>query len=269
MSAINLRPMDIGDILDVTFRLYRRHFVTYLLIALTAYVPFALITATMQTATGQGSWSTDVPPDQVLANNMGALAASYIGMLVFFLIVWPLCQAAMVHNISAHYLGESLGAWESYKRGAHRVPRLLGAQFLAGIVVAIGFLLLVVPGVIFSLWFILIAPVVMLEEKGVSETLSRSRELMRGNLGKGFLLMLTIGMLGGLINFTFIMVLKMVPWPHAFVGLFFETLVQAVVVPIQLAPVILLYYDLRIRKEAFDLEKLAGDLGGPAPVVPV
>lgn len=40
-------------------------------------------------------------------------------------------------------------------------------------------------------------------------------------------------------------------------------LLQALVLPIQTAPTILLYYDLRIRKEAFDLQKLSEALGLP------
>ena len=45
MAAQQLRPMGIGDILDVTFRLYRQRFLTFLLIALVVYVPYALLLA--------------------------------------------------------------------------------------------------------------------------------------------------------------------------------------------------------------------------------
>ncbi len=48
MAVPELRPMGIGDILDVTFRLYRQQFLTFLLIALTVYVPYALLVAVSQ-----------------------------------------------------------------------------------------------------------------------------------------------------------------------------------------------------------------------------
>ena len=57
------------------------------------------------------------------------------------------------------------------------------------------------------------------------------------------------------------MLTGLVPWPHPAVGVFFQTVLQAFFLPIQTAPWILLYYDLRIRKEAFDLQKLAEAMG--------
>ena len=51
----------------------------------------------------------------------------------------------------------------------------------------LGFVLLIVPGIIFSLWFYVLVPVVVLEGVTGTAALGRSRELMRGNLGKAFL----------------------------------------------------------------------------------
>ncbi len=284
MSTLDLRPMGIGDILDVTFRLYRARFVNFLLIALVAYVPFALVMAVLQAsiATTAGEIIPQQPftldpeapfaggPAQAFPIDVGtAMIVFVVGILVFFCIIWPLCQGALVHSISAEYLGEHLGAWESYARAAPRVPRMLLAQFLAGLVIMVGFVLLIVPGVIFSLWFMLIAPVIMLEQVSISGALGRSRELMRGNLGKGFLLALVAGLLAGLINGVSSLAIGMVPWPHPFLSFFLQNAAAALVVPIQMAPIILLYYDLRIRKEGFDLQMLASDLGTMPVATPV
>ncbi len=255
MAGQDLRPMGIGDILDVTFHLYRRRFLTFLLIALVVYVPYSLLAALLQmAATGQ-----------VAAGGSHAALAlfivSAIGGIIFLWVLVPLCGAAMVHNISASYLGEDISAGRSFARAGSRLLPLLGAQWLAALVIILGCFMLIVPGVIFSLWFLLIVPVVVLESKGGSAAMGRSRELMRDNLGKGFVLGLLVGIIGATAGGVFRAVTGAIHWPHPAIGIFLQTLLTAVVVPIQTAPWTLLYYDLRIRKEAFDLDKLADALG--------
>ena len=297
MAAPEMRPMSIGDILDTTFRQYRTRFVPFLLITMMVYVPFGLVMAGIQTSLrfaqpgpfGQPGgqrvrvWMVALnqsPPPVVLAQapggqfdpnapvgppNLAALIPLMVGSLIFFLVLWPLCQGALVQNISAAYLGGELGAWESYSRALPRIFRMLITQFLAGIVIMLGCFLLIVPAIIFGLWFTLIVPVVMLEKHGITGTLGRSRELMRGNLGKAFRLGMVVAIMGMVVNYGWAFTSAAIPWPHPFLQHFLGTIVPAVILPIQIAPTILLYYDIRIRKEGFDLERLAAALGvGPA-----
>ena len=58
---------------------------------------------------------------------------------------------------------------------------LIAAGILAGIAIAIGFVLLIVPGLVFLTWWCLIVPVVVIENRGVAEAFGRSRELVRGH----------------------------------------------------------------------------------------
>ena len=275
MSAQDLRPMGIGDILDVTFRLYRQRFLTFLLIALVGYVPFALFMATaralmptpvLNTQQRPGAPDFRMQPGQPMpeinmAGVFAGLGVMVFGVAIFLLVVFPLCSAAMIHSISASYLGETLSAGESFARAAPRLLPLLGTNLITGIAIMVGYMLCVVPGVIFGLWFLLIAPVVILERIGGSSAMGRSRELMRGNLGKGFVLMLVVGLLSWVVNFALGMLTGVVPWPHVAVEAVIQNLFPAILLPIVLSPTILLYYDLRIRKEAFDLQKLSETLG--------
>jgi hypothetical protein len=85
----------------------------------------------------------------------------------------------------------------------------------------------------------------------------RSRELMRGNINKGFVLAFVVGILTFIINMGLSTLMRLVPLPHPAIGIFIQTVLLAIILPLQTAPWILLYYDLRIRKEAFDLQQLA------------
>jgi hypothetical protein len=58
---------------------------------------------------------------------------------------------------------------------------LIGAGILAGLGIALGLVLLIVPGLILLTWWCLIVPVIVLERKHVGESFSRSRELVRGH----------------------------------------------------------------------------------------
>ncbi len=295
MKALELRPMGVGDILDTAFRLYRARFGTFILIVMLAYIPFGLANAiflnslgiqqqnplaplfnrssenrseqrpttalTIQAPPSVGQFDPDAPftpPDPMVAIGGG------IGFLLFAVVVLPLCQGALIHTISAAYLGEELSAAQSYGRAAPKLLRLILASIMAGIVMMFGVCLFVVGFVIFLLWFMLVSPVILLEDLGASGSLGRSRELMRGNLGKGFLLLLVVGLLALAIQLGVWSVLALIPMPHPIVSAFLEAVVPGFIVPLQLAPSILLYYDIRIRKEGFDLERLASALGRPA-----
>ena len=58
---------------------------------------------------------------------------------------------------------------------------LAGVSILYGIATAIGFLLLIIPGLILTVIWCLVAPVTVLERPGVFAAFGRSRELVRGN----------------------------------------------------------------------------------------
>ncbi len=61
------------------------------------------------------------------------------------------------------------------------IATLIAAGFLAGLGIAVGFVLLIIPGLVLSTFWALIAPVVVIERTGVIDSFKRSRELVRGN----------------------------------------------------------------------------------------
>jgi hypothetical protein len=58
---------------------------------------------------------------------------------------------------------------------------LIVAGLLYGISIVVGFLLIIVPGLIFLTWFSLYAPAIVVEKRGAVAAFRRSRELVRGN----------------------------------------------------------------------------------------
>ena len=58
---------------------------------------------------------------------------------------------------------------------------LVAVSILAGLGIAIGFVFLIIPGLILMVIWSVVAPVTVLERPGVSAAFGRSRELVRGN----------------------------------------------------------------------------------------
>jgi hypothetical protein len=65
--------------------------------------------------------------------------------------------------------------------GSLAYARLIAVDILFGVAVAIGLVLLVVPGVILFTWFSLAGPLVEIEDDGVRTSLARSRRLVKGH----------------------------------------------------------------------------------------
>ena len=74
---------------------------------------------------------------------------------------------------------------------------------LAWILTFIGFLLIVIPGIILTLMWIVSTPSMIVEDKGVFDSMSRSSELTKGNrwriLGVGLLLLIAYIVLAAII----------------------------------------------------------------------
>jgi hypothetical protein len=93
---------------------------------------------------------------------------------------------------------------------SHATPylgTLILAGILAGIAIAIGFVLLIVPGLILLTIWAVISPSIVVEDKGVFEAFGRSRELVRGHgwqvfgaIVLAFLIIVVVGIVASLIG---------------------------------------------------------------------
>ncbi len=244
--------MGIGDILDATFKLYARNFLAFSILAWVPYLPLTILGLVMFPDLGE------VDLDEF--RKFGFL----ITLLLVF-VAMPICQGALTYHISSSFLGKQISIAEALKRGLSRAFPLVIAGIISGFVIMFGFLLLIVPGVIFTTWFMLTGPVLILERKGPTDAMSRSKQLIGGNRGKGLSLLVILVIFQFIFNFAIQFVFQLVlpnieSDPLQLVVRFVFGLFSALILPIQTAPAILLYYDLRTRKEGFDLEHLASSM---------
>jgi len=255
MAEAEFVPMSVGQILDRTFKLYRENFVRFVAIIAVVHVPVALLGAVTGAAI-QGAY---------------AGLAVLTGLVTVFLAVvgQSLGNAALLKSVSESYLGNEVTVGEAYRFVLPKIFTVIWAGIMVGIITTIGFVLLVVPGVIFALWLYLTIPAIVVENLKASRGMSRSKSLVSGNLGKVFGVAFVVFLIGAILGALFQWVGSVVVGPiggespslGVFIGQVFSVVGQVLAAPIGATASILLYYDLRIRKEAFDLEMLANSMG--------
>ncbi len=264
-ATYELRPMGIGDILDTAFRMYRRNFASFLSIALITYLPYALVVLLLQFALVDEPQLVETTEGTFAVADPDAALVGVISSALLFLFVYPITAGALTSAIGSHFLGQRVSAGAAYAKAAQRLGALLGTQVLVGITVVVGFVLLIVPGIIFSLWYMIVPAVVVLDQLSGPGAMKRARALMTGNLGKGFALNLMVFIMLAMILVIALIGTSALGLPVS-VQEFVTNLLSALFLPMQLGTIVLLYYDLRIRKEALDLQVLAGNLAGaPSP----
>lgn len=249
--AFEIRAMSFTEILDGGFRIVRDHAAVLLAIPFVIYLPLYLATAFLET-------------DPARATEPATLAILAGVMLVFALAV-PVASAAVIQAVGEAALGRGPEIGECLRTAFERFLPLLGTSILWFLVVLVGFILLVIPGLYATVAFLLAFEVVVLERRGGWQALKRSHELMKGSMWRGLGIMVLASVIGGLVQNVLILAAGFIPFASPIVSAFASALVMAYTT----AVLVLLYFDRRCRKEAFDLEHLAAQVEGrPAPAGP-
>ncbi|HSD81331.1 MAG TPA: hypothetical protein VLB47_11735, partial [Solirubrobacteraceae bacterium] len=156
------RKLDVGGTLSRVFELYGQQAG----VLLPAAAIIFLIPAVAALLVGGGSAAVGL-----------ALIVSIVGIVAGFW--YQGVVVAAVQDMEDGRRDFSVG--ELFSSVRPFVATLIGAGILAGLGIGIGFILLIVPGLILLTWWALIAPVIVLERTGVMASFGRSRELVRGN----------------------------------------------------------------------------------------
>lgn len=266
--AATLRPLNTGELLDRTFSLYRTHFALFVGIAVLPH----LVSFAFQLFVGLRLRS----PMMGLSSIFATLGWSLV-LAVVALIVGAAAQAATVVAVSEVYLERSASVRDAFARVKGRFALVVLLTLALGFLVGVGLVFLIVPGVLLALMWSLAIPVMVLEDKGIGDSMSRSSQLTKGSRGKIFV----IWLLFAVLSFS---VTALLQWPIMIgvavllrgnptamftwvqvvsaVTTFFS---QSLVSPLITIAFALVYYDQRVRKEAFDLQLMMATLDHTPP----
>lgn len=252
----SLRPLSTGELLDRTFSLYRSHFAVFfgiVAIPRLSVLAFECLLLMFQSS----------------ASSRSGLSRAFVwgtGAWVLRLAVSALSHAATVVAVSQLHLGSPAGVMDSFSKLKGRIAAVIGLSFSVTFLVALGCFALIVPGVLLAVRWSLAVPAMVLENKGIRDAMTRSTELTLGNRGRVFVVWLLFVILN--LGFS-----RLLQWPvtavagvssrlalqHASVGIQIASLVATffsacLVGPLATIAFSLIYFDERVRKEAFDLQ---------------
>jgi hypothetical protein len=272
-----LMPMNMADLIDAAIRLYRRNFGPFVGIVAVVYVPIAVVQAFLVYSVGQmANIIPDNPADLNPATFIG-LGGAYLGMFLLYGLAVPLSQGALAVAVSRRYLGYPATVADSYGAIGRRWGVLIAAVLLTGLCVGVGMMLCLAPGVYLAVMWLFVTPVIAVEGRSVMDALRRSWDLVAGEwwrcFGTYLLLNLLVGLVGAAISYpvTGIAVVLMSKDHMALAqGLSsgISTALSLFVQPVLIIGLVLLYFDMRIRKEGFDLQVLAQAMNVPASEIP-
>jgi hypothetical protein len=267
--ATDLRPLSLGELLDRSFFLYRKNF--FLFAGIVA-LPNLVLLAFQLTGVGLQSYKVMTGPLLTIPWLLAVWAVS--------LGVTASSQGATVIAVSQLHLGHSTSIAESFAGIKGRIFYLALIMIGYWIGIGIGLVLLIIPGIILALMWALTIPVAVIEDKGLGDSVSRSAELTKGHRGRVFVIGLlfivlwyatymvweipilaAIGFMARGHRLTSIPMWTQIAFP---VGSFLS---QCMVGPLMTIGFSLLYYDERVRKEAFDLQHMMSSLDNAQPAV--
>ena len=266
MQREALAPMTVGQILDRSFRLYRQNFVRFIAIVAVIQVPMFLIGLIIHRIMSSNLQAAQSGPAEV---NYAAIFVPLLVAAILGILATTLSNAALLKSISGAYLGQRVSVGEAYREVLPRLLPLIGAALLVAMIVGAGFILLVIPGIILALMYALTTQSMVCEKLGALKGMNRSRQLTSGSKGKVFIVWLVLLILTVLVGALFTRVGGFI-MPAAtpdnnmirlVISSVSESLGQIAVMPLSAGVFVLLYYDMRIRKEGFDLEMLAQSVG--------
>lgn len=176
--------LDTGRVFERIFQIYREQFTLLIPAALLLFIPVAILNGLLLTSGG------------VLVG----LATTAIGLIATYWYQGMVVEAVVdiLDGRRDHTVGSLFSSATPF------IGRLIGAGLLATLIIIIGFILIIVPGLIALTFLAVVAPAVVIDRVGVTDALRRSRELVSGNAWRVFgvivVLFLLTAIVSGIVN---------------------------------------------------------------------
>jgi hypothetical protein len=168
------------DAVNASWQLIQKNLATFLLVGVAGQVILTFLTF----------WF--IPTDKLSDYNAASevvpmfnITELFSGLAIVFLlslIVGTLISAALVILTIKTSKGESVSLQSLLQDALKIFFPFLGLEILVGIVVLVGFILLIVPGIIFSIWFFASVFILVEQNKGIIGSMKASKNLVSGHV---------------------------------------------------------------------------------------
>lgn len=251
-----LRPLSTGELLDRTFSLYRNHFMLF--VGIFALPRLLVLAIQFMQLVDQKPYART---PNVFASLIWFAAIAFVG-----LVMASASQAAAVIAVSELHLDRPASVMDSFARVKGHLFGVILISIIVGLGMGAGLIAFLVPGILLWIIWSLAVPAKVLENKGALSALSRSVDLVKGDWGRIFVIGLLVFVLSLGVPLLFQVPILFATYMSAQAGMRNAVLgwqiasLVASFVAVSLVGAVgtiafsLVYYDERVRKEAFDLQ---------------
>jgi hypothetical protein len=260
-----LRPRGVGEVLETAFGLYVRYWRTLIPVVAIVVVPLTLLEYGLQDllfgdieVIRRGGQVVDV---QASADELGRAAFGGLLLGAITILITLILVGAVSWAVAGALVGREPTLGESYRFGVARMWPILLVAVLTGLAVVGGLILFVVPGIIFMVRFSVSVPALVVENARGTAAMSRSWNLVRDRSWPVLGTLIVAALLTGIVS-------SIITAPFSDVWLLRGLAAAAgsvVTTPYTSLVIGLIYFDLRVRKEALDVAGLARELDASAP----
>jgi hypothetical protein len=242
--ASYIREQTLGRIVSGAFGIYGKNFLALYLTYFIPVLPFTILSAI-----GASNH------DEVVVG-----VASLLGLFATFFSI-----GAVTIAVSDICLGNRPSVTRSWQLIGRVFWVYTGVFVSVGVIILVGFIAVLVPGLIAIVMLMFALTVCVIERKGVRESIKRSAALGKGHYWRNFGVWFVASLVVGLVMVA-AMIVALAPMllfgtdEDDFLFHFVQGLLTSLAAPLGQIAIVLLYYDMRVRKENFDGAALAQEL---------
>src|SRR5687768_17303003 len=294
-TLLTLRPLRLGELLDRAIRLYRANFLTFIGIIAVVYVPLMVLQTAASALLSSSMLQSFSTPEEIFSNTAywAGIGSTLILALVQFVLVQGIATGALTRAVADNYLGKKTGILDAYRGIGKSWLTLVGALLLLGILLFVLFVWWLVPCIgwftglgmmVFLMAAInpLVPPAVVLEKQGAIDAIKRAWSLARRRfwpvIGYIFVLylfsMIVVNGPAAIANILLAQVFQSLGDQNHTMQVVLTSILQGLVslvfiliyYPLQMAAFTLIYFDLRVRTEGFDIALLTMEASGSTEI---
>jgi hypothetical protein len=179
-----LRPLSVGEVLDVAIKIFFRNATTLFAIVLPIVAPVQLFSSLIEVslATDEDPFATTSPTGEVTfdTSEIWLYVTGFVVIFALAIVASTAATGACFKAVGDAYLGERPSTKASLGFALRRVHSILWVTVLGGFVAFLGLLLCIVPGVWLYVAFAVAVPALLMEGVRGGRALGRSRQLVKG-----------------------------------------------------------------------------------------
>lgn len=195
------KQRELGEIISDTFKFLRESYkplfkMIFKLVAL----PFALLVL----ATAYYSYSLPASFFQAVDFSSGNFIIAFAVLIIAYVVFYASFYAAIYHFIKSYINHQGIAVEEEVTAGFKKhFGSLLGLYIINAILIGVGLLLLVIPGIYLSIPLSLAGAVMVFKNLSIKETIKYCLELINGNWWMTFITIIIISLLVYVIGLIF------------------------------------------------------------------